>query len=287
MFLKPNKSFIRARPPKARDRPCDTSDTTAQAAAQPDQISIKVHHSRPLHIAKYLHITSIVALTATAIALAAIVPVGLTLALNYITTKTGANVANVSPVRITVTEPGWTPGASVLTTGSAPQPAIVPKNPTVTNNSNVPIWVRVTIAGGADYFEYVIHAGNKNVSALVADDFVTWNEVTDNTRTDQWMYYDFNENDDLPGAFYWGEQLAPGATTTPIFEYVRLTTANADVQYADNLDIVVYAESVQTWVDMSAANAQTSLGGLPDGWEHCIKSFWVLDNLKSGNPPIQ
>jgi len=112
----------------------------------------------------------------------------------------------------------------------------IDKSPQVKNTGTVPVWVRVTVAGGLDKFEQILY----NASAH-PDGF--------------WI-------DGEDGYWYYSMPLEVGKVTgTPLFNDLQLKT---DADNLAELDIAVYAEGVQTRAGESAIEAFAALKAAPN-----------------------
>jgi hypothetical protein len=105
----------------------------------------------------------------------------------------------------------------------------VSKDPAVKNNNSIPVFVRMLVTGGVKNFKYIVGTGGEvEFEALpVGGDNSSWQK---GTGGDEYFYYK--------------KILEPEQTTTTLFDAVKLKSEFTGG--ADNLDIIVYAEAVQT-----------------------------------------
>ena len=122
----------------------------------------------------------------------------------------------------------------------------------IVNNGNAPCYIRVY----ADFSDSSVRS-----RSYLSND---WDEVTnagnfykaERNLTDSETYaanlgtaapeWDFVSDDDttpLAGYYYYKERVAPGASTEPLFTYVK--TRNTSDEEIQQYDILVYSESVQ------------------------------------------
>jgi hypothetical protein len=146
-----------------------------------------------------------------------------------------------------------------FTEGQTPKPGdTITKEPTVKNSTNTPAYIRVRVVDGGvweTYYENELGYNSGN-----------W------TKGDDGYYY---YNAVLPGK---GE-------TSAIFDLVKLKET-ANISDAGQLNIIVYAEAVQQWVDTSEFDTNDET--LPTGWDSnsvaatAYKSFWALNHGGGG-----
>lgn len=154
---------------------------------------------------------------ALAACLIAIAAVG---TLAYFTdTDKADNTFTVGNVDITLTEPAW---ATEEHEDAYPGEAL-PKDPTVTNDGDNPCFVRIKVAG---------------LDCLGADNMITYETgyVTGALGQD-WVLGD-------DGYFYYTKVLAAEASTSALFDQIRIPTSVTN-GFDGNYDVVVTAEAVQ------------------------------------------
>lgn len=117
------------------------------------------------------------------------------------------------------------------------------KKVTVKNNDSVPCYIRVAVAFSDS------HIG-------------TATSLTDLNTTD-WEFCPEEEDSKLGGYYYYKKVLAPGESSSPLFEGMNISS-NADFSFSvsgDTFDVIVYEESVQSG----------SYTSYIDAWNHFIR----------------
>jgi hypothetical protein len=166
---------------------------------------------------KILKIKGVRLLPLAALALvAALMLAKATLALFVAQPPPATNSLTLGKVDIEVIETGFVQNAVIEVD------EVIAKAPQVKNNSSVPVWVRVTVAGLENY-DY--SAGNT--------------PFTPSSINSGWT-----EDSAGSGVFYLDTPLDPNGTkSNAIFNYVKLNNAKG------GLNIIVYAEAVQAdWI---------------------------------------
>ena len=165
------------------------------------------------------------------IALLAIALIGGTMA--YFTdTKAQDNVFTVGNVKIQLTEPNW-----VEADGTDTYPGqVLPKDPTVENIGRNPCFLRIQVTG---------------LYCLVTDNMITYetNDVAGDLGADWVLHTD--------GYYYYSKVLAAGATTSPLFEQIRIPVSVTN-GFEGSYDVRITAQAVQAqgaktdWADVQS-----------------------------------
>lgn len=131
----------------------------------------------------------------------------------------------------------------------SPSPAIPGQNNTYTkkvtvkNNDSVPCYIRVSVA-----------FSDSHIGAATS--------LTGLNTTD-WDFCSEEEDTKLGGYYYYKKVLAPGESSSPLFEGIKISS-DADFSFSasgDTFDVIVYEESVQ-------CGSYTSY---TDAWNHFIR----------------
>jgi|GEM_PF-3837546 len=178
--------------------------------------------------------TSRIILLSCAILLVSAICVTGTLAIFTAIPPAAHNDFSIGDVKIDLNEESWIDENPMIEKNDT-----VEKDPTVYNDSDVPVWVRITAAGLHNFT--VENLGGANGK---------WEEFPENSGV--WYYYKI---------------LEPGETTEPLFSAVTLDN---DVIDPRELDIVIYTEAVQTWVNYPSDSEEEYA-------KNAKEAFWVLD----------
>ena len=171
--------------------------------------------------------------------LTATLSVSNSLALFTATPPQAANSVTIDRVIIGIDEGDWADGPTV--TPGVP----VKKEPKVENTSPFPVWVRVTAAGLKNFEPEGLGAGG------------LWQEFPEGS-----------------GVWYYTVPLEPGDSTEPLFTAVKLK--KDFYGDASELNIVIYAEAVQMWVNYPKDSS--------DFAKTAKEAFWVLDGNEGKIP---
>lgn len=117
------------------------------------------------------------------------------------------------------------------------------KKVTVKNNDSVPCYIRVSVA-----------FSDSHIGAATS--------LTGLNTTD-WVFCSEEEDLKLGGYYYYKKAIAPGESSSPLFEGVKVSS-DADFSFSvfgDTFDVIVYEESVQ-------CGSHTSY---IDAWNHFIR----------------
>jgi predicted RecA/RadA family phage recombinase len=179
--------------------------------------------------------------------------VTVTATLGYLISQSQAavNTVTIGSIDVKVEEEGFTEGQTPTPGGDA-----ITKKPTVVNETDTPAYIRARVVQGG-----------------------VWELVGLNTT-------DWAKGDD--GYYYYNAVLPGKGKTSEIFTSVKLN-ADANISDAGQLNIIVYAEAVQQWVDTSgfeAADEPEDFSSWDPIAQTAYKSFWALNHPDAGEEVV-